>query len=453
MQSKKRFSLGVFLCCWTFYCAGSAFAAPLLVISIDGLRPDYVTQADKYRLKIPVLRGFLREGTYASGVVGVLPTVTYPSHTTLMTGVTPAVHGISANTTFDPLGVNHEGWYWYASDIKAPTLWSAAAHAKLLTAAVSWPVTVGDPNIAFLFPEYWRTSTNDDLKLIRALARPIGILETYERQLGPYVDGNTDTIETDQVRTRFAVKLLVDEHPDFMAVHLIALDEIEHLDGPFQSTAFATLEALDAMIGELRKAALAANPNAIVAVVSDHGFSATHSVVNLRVPFVTAGLIKLKPADPNKLSAVAAWNAQVWPSGGVAAIVLRDRKDEKTRRQVEMLLTQLQSDPHNGIARILSAAEAHARGGFPEADWVVECAPGFFMGSALRGRLVAPAPLKGMHGYVPDQAAMNASFFMQGVGVGKHALGVIDMRQLAPTFAKIIGVKLPSTTQKAVAYE
>jgi predicted AlkP superfamily pyrophosphatase or phosphodiesterase len=86
----------------------------LLMISIDGLRPDYVTAADAHGVKIPHLRRFLKEGAYAEGVQGVVPTVTYPSHTTLVTGVWPVKHGILANTTFDPLRKNQEGWYWYS---------------------------------------------------------------------------------------------------------------------------------------------------------------------------------------------------------------------------------------------------------------------------------------------------------------------------------------------------
>jgi predicted AlkP superfamily pyrophosphatase or phosphodiesterase len=79
-----------------------------------------------------VLRDFVKSGTYASGVVGVLPTVTYPSHTTLMTGVAPVVHGIGSNTPFDPLNTNRDGWFWYAQDLKVRTLWQAASHG--------WPV-------------------------------------------------------------------------------------------------------------------------------------------------------------------------------------------------------------------------------------------------------------------------------------------------------------------------
>ena len=124
---------------------GAAQESPplLVVISIDGLQPDYVTAADSYRAKIPNLRRFLKDGAFADGVEGVIPTVTYPSHTTLITGVWPAKHGILANTTFDPRRENKEGWYWYAEDIRVPTLWDAAREAGMTTASIQWPVSVG----------------------------------------------------------------------------------------------------------------------------------------------------------------------------------------------------------------------------------------------------------------------------------------------------------------------
>ena len=113
--------------------AGSATARPLLLISIDGLRPGDVLEAQKRGLKLPNLRRFVTEGIYADGVEGVLPTLTYPSHTTIMTGVSPAKHGVLSNTSFDPTNINQQGWYWYASDVKAPNLWDAvhAAGGKI----------------------------------------------------------------------------------------------------------------------------------------------------------------------------------------------------------------------------------------------------------------------------------------------------------------------------------
>src|SRR5256712_13921739 len=82
----------------------------LLIVSVDGLRPDYVTAADTHGLKIPALRRFVAEGAFATGVEGVIPTVTYPSHTTLITGVWPSRHGVLSNLTFDPLRANQSGW-------------------------------------------------------------------------------------------------------------------------------------------------------------------------------------------------------------------------------------------------------------------------------------------------------------------------------------------------------
>jgi predicted AlkP superfamily pyrophosphatase or phosphodiesterase len=98
----------VTLVCIASAAVGQEKLAPLLVvISVDGLRPDSVTAADAHGAKIPTLRRMMKEGAFADGVTGVVPTVTYPSHTTLMTGVWPAQHGIWANTTFDPLQKNY----------------------------------------------------------------------------------------------------------------------------------------------------------------------------------------------------------------------------------------------------------------------------------------------------------------------------------------------------------
>ncbi|HUR56689.1 MAG TPA: alkaline phosphatase family protein, partial [Opitutaceae bacterium] len=88
----------------------------VLLVSIDGLRPDYVLEADKHGLKLPNLRGLAREGSFARGVRGVLPTATYPSHTAIITGAAPARHGIVANHPFAHVVKDLDVWYYYAED-------------------------------------------------------------------------------------------------------------------------------------------------------------------------------------------------------------------------------------------------------------------------------------------------------------------------------------------------
>ena len=344
----------------------SASAAPVLLISIDGLHPRYVLEAERLHVAVPNLQSFVANGSYATGVVGVLPTVTYPSHTTIVTGVMPAEHGIDANTPFDPLLTNHDGWYWYAEDLKVPTLWTAAHAAGVSSASVNWPVTVGERSIDLLLPEFWRAGNAEDLKLLRRLSRPEGVLEHFEATLGPFVDGYTDTLESDEIRTRFALAVLRERKPGLMAVHLIALDGIEHRDGPFAASSYRTLEALDAMVGELTDAALANDAATAIVIVSDHGFIATHTAVNLRAPFVAAGLIALKhPVAPDNMPVIESWDAQVWNGGAVAGVVLRDPGNDSVRTRVAKVVEELRADPRNGIARVLTRAELAAAGAFP----------------------------------------------------------------------------------------
>ena len=424
----------------------------VLLLSIDGLRPDAITAAAAHGLKVPHLRRFLTEGTYATGVIGVVPTLTYPSHTTLVTGATPAVTGIASNTTFDPLFQNQIGWFWYASQQHAQTLWQAAHQAGLRTASLNWPVTVDAPGIDFNLPEYWRASTPDDLLLLRALTRPLGLQEQLETRLGPYVDGNTLTIASDQTRTRFAIALLEQQHPDFFTVHLSSLDEEEHLTAPFSPQSNATLEAIDTMVGQLQDAALATNPAAIVAVVSDHGFARTEFRTNLYGPILRAGLLTTGPAaGPLGAPSFSSWKATLWPAGGSAAVMLHDPADTDSRDKIMKLLTDLAADPANGIDRIVPAAELHAMGGFPQAIALVVLRPPFQLGYSFSGPVVTPAPSTGMHGYLPSNPEMRSSFFIMGRGVqAAHDLGLIDMRVIAPTLAALLHVTLKDATSSPI---
>jgi predicted AlkP superfamily pyrophosphatase or phosphodiesterase len=411
----------------------------LVVISIDGLRPDYITAADAHGAKVPQLRKFLHEGTFAEGVTGVIPTVTYPSHTTLMTGVWPAKHGVLANLTFDPLQKNHEGWYWYAEDIRVPTLWDAASAAGRTTASIQWPVTVG-AKITWNIPEFWRAGTPEDAKLVRVVSTP-GLLAEAKAAIGEYRGGIDATPESDEVRGKYAVWILENKRPGLLTLHLIALDHIEHEAQPFSPKAVAVLERLDVVIGKVREAAERVAPGrAFVAVVSDHGFTKYDQQLNLFPAFRKANLFSVD--DKGKISD---WRAMPWDTGGSAAIVLKNPKDALTLATVRTLLAKLAADPANGIDRVLEGEELHRKGGYPNASFFVGLKPGWHTGSALSGPIVSSVKAGGTHGELPDLPELRAAFFLVGPGVpaGRN-LGLIDMRDVAPTLAKEAGLALPT---------
>lgn len=436
---------------FVFIVASFVHAAPVLMISIDGLKPEYITQADAHGMKLPYLRSLITNGTYADGVIGIWPTITYPSHTTLITGVWPNQHGIANNQVFDPYQHFGAAWNWYASEIRAPTLWQAAHHAGLRTASVGWPVSVGATDVDYLIPEYWRGdnvsgSTNPgDRLMMAALARPDTLIQQLEPAAGPYMNGNDTSIGGDETKTRYALEILRRFKPAFMTLHLSSLDESQHQHGPFSPEACADLEALDGMVARLAQQEFATNPAAVLLIVSDHGFMNVSHYVNLAIPFLQAGLIDAT-VDPGRAPAVNSWKAEPWMAGGMAAIMLHDPNDHATEQQVKAMLDKLAADSGSGIAQILDHNAIIERGAFPEAAFLVVFKPGYYAGSALSGSLVTPIPgSRGSHGFSPEYPEMRASFFAVGAGIARHRdLGVVDMRQIAPTAAKILQVPLPT---------
>ncbi len=414
-------------------------AHPVLMISIDGLRADDVTQAKARGMNQPTFQAMMANGAWAQGVRPVLPSVTYPDHTTLVTGVAPARHGIANNTTFDPMGRNQDGWYWYASDIQVPTLFDAVKAKGGVSAAFGWPVTVGSTAITDNVPEFWRAGTPDDLKLLTALSTP-GLIARIEKQTGiSLADTYALTLSADAAKAKFIAAVIADDHPLFTALHLNSLDEVEHEAGPGSPAAKENLEKLDAIVGQLIVSARLAEPDLVVALVSDHGFAPVSHAVNLIPAFVQAGLITLTDGK------VSAWRAVPWYADGSSAIVLAQPDDAALKEKVRTLLDKIAADSQGGITQVIGQAQIAAFGGSPKASFWVNYAPGFMAGKAVGGPLVTPAPAKGAHGYFPDWSAMAATFVIAGPGMPKgRDLGPVDMRAIAPTLAGIMGVALPT---------
>jgi predicted AlkP superfamily pyrophosphatase or phosphodiesterase len=432
--------------------AAIAHAAPVLMISIDGLKPEYVTQADARGMKIPYLRTLIRDGAYAEGVIGVWPTLTYPSHTTLLTGVSPTRHGIYGNLEFDPQMLYSGAWHWYASEIQAPTLWKVAHGAGLRTASVGWPVSVGATDVDWLIPEYWRSAdpssavNPEDRLLIAALSRPDTLIRQLAPAAGPYMMGNDTSIGGDEIKTRYALEILRRHKPAFMTIHLSSLDDAQHAHAPFSPEADRTLEAIDGMVARLAAAAVANDPSAVLVVVSDHGFMNISHWVNLYIPFLQAGLIQATFNPQTSAPVVGSWKAEPWLAGGMAAIMLHDPNDRETAAQVRALLDKLAADPSSGIAEILDRDAIAKREAFPDAAFLVVLKPGFYLGAATSGSLVTQIPgNRGSHGFSPEYPEMRASFFAMGAGIAhRRDLGVIDMRRIAPTVARILNVPMPT---------
>jgi predicted AlkP superfamily pyrophosphatase or phosphodiesterase len=285
-------------------------------------------------------------------------------------------------------------------------------------------------------PQIWRTGLPDDRKLVAALSTP-GLLPSLEKDLGPYADGIDESLAGDQNRTKFAIKLLETRKPQFMTAYVTALDTEQHATGPDTPTSRKTLEGIDVLIGDLVAAAQRVHPDGVVAIVSDHGFAPVKQDINFYAPFIKAGLVTVKDGK------ITDWRAAVWNDGGSAAIVLKDPNNAEVKAKVAALLKQLQDDPQYHIDRVLDRDQLVAQGGTDKASWFVLLKIGYELGITPDAPLPAPPHYLGMHGYDPADPEMRSTFLIEGPGIaaGKN-LGSIDMRDIAPTLAKLMGANL-----------
>ncbi len=207
------------------------------------------------------------------------------------------------------------------------------------------------------------------------------------------------------------------------------------------------LERLDAVIGKLRETAERLAPGrAWVAIVSDHGFARADTQLNLFHAFRSAGLI-----TTDAQAKISGWKAMPWTAGGSAAVVLKEPGDAATVAEVGRLLDGLAREPANGIDRVLTGDALHRLGGFSTASFLVGLKPGWQMGSSLTGDLLTRITPRGNHGHLPDLPDLRASFFLVGPGVpAGRSLGLVDMRDIAPTLAPRLGVALPAAQGKSL---
>ncbi|WP_202915845.1 alkaline phosphatase family protein [Pontibacter pamirensis] len=329
----KCFTITVLLSALCFFtCFGQA-AKYVVVISIDGFRPEFYKDPS---WPAPNLRKLADSGVYADGVRGVFPSVTYPSHTTILTGAMPARHGIYYNSPFEPEGQTGR-WYWEESLIKTETLWDAMHKAGLTSGSVFWPVSAGAP-IDYNIPEVWSLDKNmDRVTPIRQQATPKGLFEEIELnatgKLEPD-DLNSDYMITDENGSRMAAYLIKKHKPNLLTLHLYCVDHAAHGEGRYGEHVSAAVATADRAIGNIMEAIDKAGikDSTAIIITGDHGFVDIHTSLAPNVWLATKGLTGTNASD---------WKARFHTSGAAAFLMLKNKGDKKTISEVRAILASL----------------------------------------------------------------------------------------------------------------
>ncbi len=385
--------------------------------------------------RIPNLLRLKEEGSFAEGVEGVYPTVTYPSHTTIVTGRMPAEHGIYTNLSSRQPGKNPHDWFWLTDAIKVPTLWDEAHQHHLTSGAVSWPVTV-HAAIDWNIPEVWDPAKGPsaDFFYLAKFMDPLVGAELLAA-LGPPQPG----VDTDTQKTRLAVYLIKTHKPNLMLVHLDAVDEAEHQHGPQSAEATAALEGADTRIGEILAAVKEADleGSTDVFVVSDHGFLPVARQIRPNVLLARAGLLT---ADDR--GEVTGGKMVTVSNGGSFFVYWPEGADLKSE-----VVTALKPLIDQGLVwGVLDRQALRDLGAEPAAQMALEAAEGTAFASSARGELVGKSETPGgTHGYLPFREGLEASFIAWGPDVKRGVdLHRIRMTSIGPTILKALGINDPT---------
>ncbi len=417
----------------------STSAEHVILISVDGLRPEFYLDRT---WPAAMMQRMANEGIAAEAVRGVTPTVTYPSHTTLVTGALPARHGIVHNRPFEPGGATG-AWYVWADSIRVPTLWDAATDAGRTSAGISWPVSVG-ASITWNIPEFFSfTGQEGDLTgppaqtfALRSAVTPEGLLEEIEAEsLGPFPDfywGRNRSRE--DVTGTMAGHLIEKYQPNLMFIHLTQTDWHQHRRGREHDEVRLAVAAVDRAIAKMVEASLRAGTleRTAFVVTGDHGFVNVNTEINPNVWLVDAGLHEDRPDRGD-------WRAVFHPGGGSAFLRLRDPDDTEAVDEVRRILAA-QPPQVRGLFRIVEADELAERGADPDSPLALAAEPGAFFGGDTGGEAIR-ARGGGAHGYFPDFHQIHTGFVAWGAGVEPGPLiPIMGMEDIAPVVAALLGI-------------
>ena len=401
----------------------------VVLITVDGFRPDFYLDTAWQAVTIQAL---MKDGAHTLGQNSVFPSMTYPSHTTIVTGVQPAKHGVYYNSMFEPTGSTGK-IYWNDSSIKVPTLWKAVQDKGMKATALFWPVSADAP-VSYNIPDIG--SLGEAVR--EKYSRPEGFINTVKAE---EVDGAAKIEYGRDVNVaKIAAYVIKKDQPNLMTIHFFSVDHAEHMDGREGDDVRMAIKGADSGVAIIVDALKTAGiwKNTVIIVTGDHGFVTVKTSVSPNTWLVAAGL--LTDLKEN-------WKARFFSVGGSSWVYLKDKNDAQTLAQVKDILAKLPEDQKK-FFRIIDRKQLDGIGANPEVALALSGANNASLNDAITGEAIKPGK-GGSHGYFPDFFEIRTGFVAFGPGIKKGAvIPVMNERDLAPIVAKLLGIGFPSAEGK-----
>jgi ectonucleotide pyrophosphatase/phosphodiesterase family member 5 len=359
---------------------------PLVVlIGLDGFRADYLARGHA-----PVLQSLAQQGLLVKGLVPVFPSLTFPNHISLVTGVHPGQHGIVNNNMRDPMrserfrlgssAVMQDPFWWS----EAKPIWTTLKRQGKRSATLFWPGS--EVRIQGLQPDHWL----------------------------PYEHGMSH-----EKRVELLLQWLDrpdEDRADFATIYFSDVDSMGHAKGPDSEEVNRAIAKVDASIASLmaglQKLGLLARTSFVIA--ADHGMRFVPMVNTIDAEAITAKFPKVR-----------------WEWFGATSGLDLNGEDEAA------LLARLNAEPHlrcwpkAALPSRLGLA-AHRRA----PDLVCLAAPGY----SVAPNRFKPGPL-GQHGFDPEDEQMHGLLIVSGHRIRPSRLDLVSVLDVYPLLCALLGIR------------
>ena len=423
----------------------------VVLISLDGMAHYYM---DDPKAEMPTIRRLAAEGARAQKMKASMPTVTWPNHTTLVTGVNPAKHGVIGNSYFDRskgaiVSLLPDPLFNKEEIVKSPTIYDVAKAAGLKTAGISWPATRGAVTLDWAVPDVGTQALYEQFVTPQLLTEfsDAGIPWESQEQWCKTGRGRN----RDRMYVQMLNHVIRHHRPNVAMLHLVELDHVEHAKGPQSPEAYAAVKFLDDRVAEVLEELQKSFPGTATLIVSaDHGFFPYQQQI---LPNV---LLRQEKLETTVASRITGGQVRAVSQGGSSFIYVLDQANrEALIARVAALFKGVE-----GVGRVITPKEFPAYGladpgQNPQmADVVLSARKGYTFADTAAGEDVVTAKtedVKGSHGYDPNEAGMHASFVAWGAGIVPGTkLGTISNMDVTPTMATLLGLHMKDSDGKVL---
>lgn len=415
----------------------------LIVISYDAMvYEDLDLLANE-----PYFSKFLQEGSRVNRMLSIYPSLTYPAHTTILSGVNPGKHGI-VNNEPSIAGNLKCDWFWFHQPVQVKDLHDVAKERGLTTASVFWPVTGSHPNIDFLVAEYWAQGKGDTLEAAyKRSGTSDELFEEVVKPLLPQLDSWQSPV-TDEGKILLACEIIKRYRPHLLTLHLGQVDYYRHRYGVYNdhvSQGVMQSERFLQMLFEAcQEAGVLEQTNFVL--LSDHGQINYTRKMNLNLLFKREGFIRTDEHD-NFVS----WDVWAKSANFSAQIYLRDPSNRQLHERVHALLKAWQQAGDMGIGEVMLPQETSERYGLEgDFSFVIESDQTTLFFSDWREPLFSPAEIlepgyqRASHGHMPEDGPQP---FFVAYGPAIRSSVILKSGRLidaAPTMAAMLDLELPN---------